>query len=212
MDFNSIKGLFTEAHFLELLDHYRGFGPLIGISLPLIESFLPILPLVVLVLANTVAFGPLLGFFYSWLGSCLGSILLFYLVRKFGQKRFFNFLNKHPKASNAIKWIEKRGFGPIFLLFCFPFSPSFLINVVAGISRINIKQFIIALVLGKFTLIALISYFGKHITSIFHNPRKATFTIILIAVLWVVGKVIEKRMNFNEQTPSGTDQTQPSDE
>ncbi|WP_088042481.1 TVP38/TMEM64 family protein [Bacillus sp. EAC] len=207
-----IKDFFTEEHFLHLIQQYKDYGPLIGISIPFLEAIFPILPLVVFVFANAAAFGPLLGFLYSWIGSCLGSILLFYLVRKFGQKRFFSFLNKHQKVKSSIGWIEKRGFGPIFIMFSFPFSPSFLINIVAGLSRIKITQFLIALVLGKFTMIAVISYLGKDLTSVFGNPIKALYIGIFIFVLWIVGKVIEKRMNINENTSKNNGTPQPSDE
>ena len=42
---------------IELSQHYRALGPLIGILLPFIESFLPFLPLFVFVFANASAFG-----------------------------------------------------------------------------------------------------------------------------------------------------------
>jgi len=212
MNVFDIKDFFTEEHFLHLIQQYKDYGPLIGITIPFIEAIFPILPLVVFIFANAAAFGPLLGFLYSWIGSCLGSILLFYIVRKYGQKRFFSFVNKHKKVESSIGWIEKRGFGPIFIMFAFPFSPSFLINIVAGLSRIKISQFLIALVLGKFTMIALISYLGKDLTSVFQNPIKALYIGIFIFVLWIVGKVIEKRMDIKEKTAEKKGTPQPSDE
>jgi uncharacterized membrane protein YdjX (TVP38/TMEM64 family) len=212
MNVFDIKEFFSEEHFLQLIQQYKDYGPLVGISIPFVEAIFPILPLVVFIFANAAAFGPLLGFLYSWLGSCLGSILLFYIVRKYGQKRFFSFVSKHQKVESSIGWIEKRGFGPIFIMFAFPFSPSFLINIVAGLSRIKISQFLIALVLGKFTMIAMISYLGKDLTSVFQNPIKALYIGIFIFVLWIVGKVIERRMNIKEKTAEKKGTPQPSDE
>ncbi|WP_088072767.1 TVP38/TMEM64 family protein [Gottfriedia luciferensis] len=212
MNVFDIKDFFTEQHFLHLIQQYKDYGPLVGISIPFLEAIFPVLPLVVFIFANAAAFGPLLGFLYSWIGSCLGSIFLFYLVRKYGQKRFFSFVSKHKKVESSIGWIEKRGFGPIFIMFAFPFSPSFLINIVAGLSRIKISQFLIALVLGKFTMIAVISYLGKDLTTVFQNPIKAIYIGIFIFVLWIVGKVIEKRMDIKEQTTEKKGTPQSSDE
>lgn len=212
MNVLDIKDFFSEQQFLHLIQQYKDYGPLIGISIPFIEAIFPILPLVVFVFANAAAFGPLLGFLYSWIGSCLGSIFLFYLVRKFGQKRFFSFVNKHQKVDSSIGWIEKKGFGPIFLMFAFPFSPSFLINIVAGLSRMKVSQFLIALILGKFTMIAMISYLGRDLTSFFNNPIKAIYIAIFILALWVVGKVIEKRMDIHETSPKKRAASHPSDE
>ena len=71
----------TEEQLTEWFQSYRAFGPAAAAALPFIEAFLPFLPLVVFVVANTNAFGLWEGFFLSWLGSAAGSILMFYAVR-----------------------------------------------------------------------------------------------------------------------------------
>src|SRR5690625_5181943 len=72
---------------LELLDKYEKLGPLPGILLPFIEAFLPFLPLFVFVMANSAAYGLFKGFIYSWFGAAAGSIAVFFLIRKFGNKK-----------------------------------------------------------------------------------------------------------------------------
>ncbi|MFD3447293.1 TVP38/TMEM64 family protein [Microbacteriaceae bacterium 4G12] len=186
-------------HVQHLLEGYRNFGPLFGILLPMIEAFLPFLPLFVFVMANAVAYGLWLGFLYSWLGSCLGALLLFFLIRNFGQHRFFSFMNRHPKVLKTMTWIEKRGFGPIFLLFCFPFSPSALINVVAGLSNISKKQFMLALLLGKAVMIFMLSYIGHDLLSFVQKPFKAIIVTSVIVILWYVGKKIEGRLELGNE-------------
>ncbi|MGM9987769.1 MAG: TVP38/TMEM64 family protein [Bacillaceae bacterium] len=192
------KEYFTAEYLKHLLDSYHAFGPIIGISLPFIEAFLPFLPLVVFVVANASAFGLLNGFIYSLTGSCLGAVLLFYIIRRFGQKRFFSFLNTHVKVRKTINWIERHGFGPIFLLFCFPFTPSVLIIIVAGLSRVSIIQFLLALVLGKTVMIFTISFIGQDITSFFHSPLKTIIVIASMGLLWLGGKGLERKFNLNK--------------
>ena len=52
---------------IELSQHYKALGPLIGILLPFIEAFLPFLPLVVFVIANAGAYGLWLALFcHGW--------------------------------------------------------------------------------------------------------------------------------------------------
>lgn len=199
MDIHTIKDYFTIDHMQQLLESYRDFGPLAGILLPMIEAFIPVLPLVAFILANAAAYGLWAGFFYSWLGSCVGSLLLFALVRKFGRHRFFTFLNDHPKVRQAMIWIERRGFGPIFVLFCFPFSPSALITVVAGLSRISKRQFILALLLGKVVMILLISYVGHDLLSFVQKPLKTALAAGVIFLLWYIGKRIEVRLELGKE-------------
>lgn len=181
---------------VEFFNEYREFAPIIAIGLPFLESFMPFLPLFAFVFANAAIFGFWLGFLYSWLGACLGSIIVFTLVRKYGQKRFFAFLNKHEKVKQTIIWMEEKGFAPIFLLYCFPFTPSGLINVVAGLSRAKPLQFVLALTLGKVVMISSVSYIGYDIASFIAHPIKALIVLIGIAFVWLLGKLLEKKLGL----------------
>jgi uncharacterized membrane protein YdjX (TVP38/TMEM64 family) len=57
MDVEMIKDWFTLENVMRLIEEYRSLGPLPGIMLPLIEAFLPFLPLFLFVMANANAFG-----------------------------------------------------------------------------------------------------------------------------------------------------------
>ncbi|WP_029266969.1 TVP38/TMEM64 family protein [Virgibacillus alimentarius] len=183
-----------DNYIMDLLNHYESLGPLPGILLPFIEAFLPFLPLVVFVLANGAAYGLLEGFLLSWLGSSLGSILVFFIIRKLGDKRIFIAIRRNKQVNKVTNWLEKRGFGPLFLLLCFPFSPSSVINVVAGLSKISIQQFILAVFLGKSVMIFSIAYVGSSIVSFAKHPVKTIIVGVCIMLFWMLGKYIEKRL------------------
>ncbi|MDM5187445.1 TVP38/TMEM64 family protein [Bacillus sp. DX4.1] len=197
MDFQTIKEYFSEENMDQLVESYRAFGPILGIGLPMVEALIPALPLILFVMVNAVAFGLWLGFLYSWIGSVVGALIVFSVIRRFGRSRFFSFVNKHPKVRNAMGWIERKGFAPIFVLFCFPFTPSALINVVAGLSRISRRQFVLALALGKLVMIFVLSYIGYDLTSFFHKPVKTIIVISVIFILWYVGKKIEVKLELH---------------
>ncbi|HDX9580170.1 TPA: TVP38/TMEM64 family protein [Bacillus pseudomycoides] len=197
MDFQTIKEYFSAENMNQLVDSYRAFGPLLGIGLPMLEALIPALPLIVFVMANAVAFGLWFGFLYSWIGSVLGALIVFSVIRRFGRSQFFSFVNKHPKVRKAMGWIERKGFAPIFVLFCFPFTPSALINVVAGLSRISRRQFVLALALGKLVMIFILSYIGSDLTSFIHKPVKTIIVIGIIFILWYVGKKIEVKLELS---------------
>jgi uncharacterized membrane protein YdjX (TVP38/TMEM64 family) len=195
MDFEVIKAWFTLENIMDLIQEYRSFGPLPGVVLPMIEAFLPFLPLVLFVMANASAFGLWLGFLYSWLGSCLGALLLFLLVRRYGQKKIFSFLSKHPKVRKLMDWVDRHGFGPLFLLLCFPFTPSVVVNVVAAFSKISIYQYMLAVAIGKMVMIFTMSFVGYDLHSLITQPYRTAFVFIVIFILWYVGKRIEVRLN-----------------
>ncbi|MEC1524042.1 TVP38/TMEM64 family protein [Neobacillus niacini] len=195
MDIEAIKAWFTLENIMDLIQEYRSFGPIPGVVLPMIEAFLPFLPLVIFVMANASAFGLWLGFLYSWLGSFLGALLLFFLIRKYGQKRVFSFLSKHSKVQKLMDWVDRHGFGPLFLLLCFPFTPSVVVNVVAALSKISIYQYMLAVAIGKMVMIFTISFVGYDLQSLITQPYRTAIVFLVIFILWYVGKRIEVRLN-----------------
>jgi uncharacterized membrane protein YdjX (TVP38/TMEM64 family) len=180
---------------MDLIQEYRSFGPIPGVVLPMLEAFLPFLPLVLFVMANASAFGLWLGFLYSWLGSCLGALLLFLLIRKYGQKRVFSFLSKHPKVRKLMDWVDRHGFGPLFLLLCFPFTPSVVVNIVAALSKISMYQYMLAVAIGKMVMIFTMSFVGYDLHSLITQPYRTAVVFLVIFILWYVGKRIEVRLN-----------------
>lgn len=183
-----------DEYIMHLLGEYEQLGPLPGILLPFIEAFLPFLPLVVFVFANAAAYGLLEGFLLSWAGSSLGAILVFLIIRKLGKRPLFAKIRKNKQVKKVTTWLERHGFGPLFLLTCFPFSPSAVINVVAGLSKISVQQFVLAVLLGKSVMIFSLAYIGSSITEFAKNPMRTIIVGSCIAIFWIVGKIIEKRL------------------
>lgn len=199
MDVELLKAWFSLENIMDLIAKYRSFGPIPGIVLPLIEAFLPFLPLVLFVMANANAFGLWLGFLYSWIGASAGALIVFLLVRKYGQKRILNFIKKHPKVQKLMTWVERHGFGPLFVLLCFPFTPSAVVNIVAGLSKISIGQYMLAVLTGKMVMIFTISFVGYDIRSLITQPFRTAIVFLVIFVLWYVGKRIEVKMNLSTE-------------
>ncbi|WP_328701148.1 TVP38/TMEM64 family protein [Aquibacillus kalidii] len=198
MDIEKIKQLIESNRFDDLIVHllqgYESLGPIPGVVLPFLEAFLPFLPLVVFVMTNAAAYGLLEGFLFSWIGASAGALSVFVIVRKLGDKRFFKWLRKNRQVMRVTNWLERHGFGPLFLLMCFPFSPSAIINIVAALSKVSFQQFALAVLLGKTVMIFTISYVGDSIMSFAKNPMKTIVVAIGIALFWLVGKYMEKRL------------------
>src|SRR5699024_884466 len=79
------------------------------------------------------------------------------IVRRLGHKSFIQKIKKNKQVKWVTSWVEKRGFGLLFILLCFPFTPSALIDVVAGLSRLKMKTYMLAVLLGKAVMIFSIS-------------------------------------------------------
>ncbi|SEO41503.1 TVP38/TMEM64 family protein [Paenibacillus sp. OV219] len=192
---HSLKNLDLE-HLQRTLESYKAYGPLPGILLPLAESFLPVLPLLVFVAANANIYGLWLGSLLSWIGVCSGSLLLFWISRRLGGHLSGWIRRKFPRASKLLVFIEKRGFTPVFLFACFPFSPSAIINVVSGLSRISFGSFVLAILLGKAVMILSVSVLSFDIGDLTEQPWRIILALVLLVVMWLGGKKLEARYHL----------------
>ncbi|MFC5604653.1 TVP38/TMEM64 family protein [Sporosarcina koreensis] len=188
----------------ELAGQYKALGPFIGLLLPFIESFLPFLPLFVFVIANSVAYGIWYGFVLSWAGATVGSYAVFLIIRKYGRNRFLRFLTRHERVQRLIGWVERNGFGPLFILICFPFTPSALVNLVAGLSNMKKKSYLAVLMAGKFVMVFTIGFIGYDLKALLTQPIRTGIVIGIIVLLWLVGKWFEKRIDRKVEEESST--------
>jgi len=113
---------------------------------------------------------------------------------------FFQFLQRNKNVQNLTGWVERRGFGPLFLLLCFPFTPSAIVNIVAGLSKINVYQYMLAVIGGKAVMIFILSFIGYDIVSLVKQPIRTGIVLVIIFILWYVGKHIESRMKNKVHT------------
>jgi len=182
------------------LHEYSNLGPIPGILFPLIEAFLPVLPLIVFVMGNAAAYGLWLGFLYSWIGVCAGAMLVFWLVRLFGKRLKMYIQKRLPGTQKFFHWIEEKGFTPIFLLFCFPFTPSVLVTVGAGISAVSFSTFLVAVLTGKSVMIFVMAFIGHDWQGFITQPWRIIVAILVFVLLWFAGKKLEHRYHHHDSS------------
>lgn len=178
-----------------LIEKYKLLGPLFGIFLTSVEAFLPFIPLFVIVVANAGAYGLFWGFLLSWLGTVAGSYLFFLMIRKFGSYQLFRKIKEQSQIKRLIHWVDLRGFTPLFLLLCLPFTPVVVVNSVAGLSNLKKKYYFLTLLISKPVMIFLISYLGSDLRQILSSPMRLVISGIIILVIWLIGKLIERNLN-----------------
>ena len=178
-----------------VVEKYKLLGPFFSIFLTFIESFLPILPLFIIVIANAAAYGLFWGFLLSWLGTVAGSYLFFLMIRKFGKYQIFRRIKEQTQVKKLIHWVDIRGFTPLFVLLCLPFTPVVVVNSVAGLSNIKKKYYFLTLFISKPIMIFLISYLGSDLRDILKSPVKIIISIVIVLIIWAIGKFIERILN-----------------
>lgn len=193
---NNIINYFKTINTEELIQLVKAGGPLIGIVLPIIEAFIPILPLVLFVTINVNVFGVVLGYLYSWIGNCLGSFLLFFILKKIGGKKIEEKISK-SKYSGALNKIKSKNSSILFLLYCFPFTPSFLISGASALANMSIKDFLVSLIPGKFIMLISLALIGMNIGAFFERPlRSVLFLVIIMLINYLIKYIAERSSIF----------------
>lgn len=100
----------------------------------------------ILSMASGAVFGPLMGTLYASIAATIGSTLAFlvsrYLLRDIVLNRFGN------RLANLNRELEERGFNYLMFLRLVPLFPFFLINLAAGVTRLPLRTFCTATMLG----------------------------------------------------------------
>ena len=176
-------------------NYISDLGILFGFFIVFIECFLPVLPLCVFITLNINAFGFLTGLLVSWTATCLGCYLC-YLFFYFLEKKYLNkYLNKKTfeKINKAITRFNSISFSQLVLLITLPFTPSYLINVVCGVSHVNKDKYIFALLIGKVFSTSFWAYIGKSLI----QSVTDIYSLIFIGIALVLAYILSKFVSYN---------------
>ena len=188
----------TLEYWQTLLDRFGDLGPLAPITLAVVESFFPPLPLIAIVALNVGAHGGILGFLYSWIGVALGGTLMFLLWRRIVKRCFWKIAGRWPKLEKAQQWVNHFDTSSLFMLMLLPFTPSSFMHLAFGISDFDEKRYLITMLLGKGVMVAMMAVFGQSLVSSMKNP----LYLVLAVGLWVAMYAVSKRFCKRRVCPS----------
>lgn len=173
-------------------------GILFGMLLIMIESFIPALPLSVFIALNTHTFGLLPGILMSWVSTCFGcyiSYLIFYYV---SNNIIYKYLSKKTrnKIDKAVDKFQNISLANLTVIITLPFTPAFLINILAGVSRMSKKKYIVALLIGKIFMVSFWGYIGKSFVESMTDISAIIVMSIMIIIAYALSKLIGKNANI----------------
>ena len=186
-----IMSMLTEENMKQLLERYREFGPFPGMLLTFMKSFIPPLPTIVIVGVNAAVYGLWLGFLYSWIGMVSGCLVTFLLVRKISSYPYFTRWALKPRVAKSMIWVQRNAFSYVFLLSIFPVGPFVVINIAAGVARMRILSYLIAVIIGKAIMVFYVSYIGHDVRSFVEHPIQLVYVLLFIGASLFISKKIE---------------------
>lgn len=188
----AILSSLSEADLREWLERFRALGPLPGIFLTFMKSFVPPLPTMVIIGLNAAVYGLWQGFLYSWLGIVGGCITTFILVQKASSLRYVQHWMRKPKVNRALVWARRNAFSYVFVLSLFPAGPFVAVNVAAAAAGMRLRSYLLALLPGKAIMVFYVSYVGHDVRRFMERPWELALILLLVAVCWWLSRRLER--------------------
>ena len=200
MNLFSLLSQLASLEFWEsLFAAYSMSGAATALLLPMLESFIPALPLIAIAALNTAAFGYFRGFLYTWIGSCIGNTLVFLFYRHV-LRHAADYLNRNgsriQKARQAISDFDPLA---LFLLICIPFTPSSFINFAFGLSDFSQKRYLTTMLAAKITMIGSLVFFGQSITQAEEHPLQLILGLVMMGLLYLLSVKLRKKYHLEDK-------------
>ena len=175
-------------------------APLITIAGFLIGGLL-VAPVTVLITVTVLAFGSMQGFLYSFAGMTLSAILTFYLGRVFGQRLVDRI---SPRLHRLSVRLAEKGVLAVVAVRVVPVAPFTIVNMVAGATRIRLKDFVVGTIIGELPGLLALSIFVDQITTTIKSPGPTSYAVLaatavaIVAIAWILRQWLAKRTAAQE--------------
>ncbi len=163
--------------------------PLSPLLVPLTYAVLGLVsfPVTLLIMATIIVYGPWWGGWYALLGTTLSAVMMFLLGHILGK----NFVGRF--SGSLINRVNRRlsdsGLVAMIAFRVIPVAPFSIINLVAGVSAISLRDFILGTLIGILPGITAIAFVADRLYESLRQPDISTFSTLLVVVV-VFGAVL----------------------
>jgi len=157
------------------------FAPLLAVA-AFVVGGLVVFPVLVLIAATAAALGPWMGFFSAGAGVLLSALTLFAIGRVLGQERLQRLLGR--RSSRVQSRIIGKGVIAVAMIRMVPIAPFSIVNVVAGASKLSLRDFLLGTALGMAPGILVMAALGAQIADL---ARNASWTNALLLGFAIAG-------------------------
>ena len=178
-------GLATEARLEAWLAGYAGspWAFAATVALFVLAAFIGA-PQFILIAACVVAFGPNLGFAYSWVATVASAGVTYWLGRGPTARLVDRFDSR--TLERLKRFVGRNAFYASFMIRNVPTAPFIVVNMAFGAARANYWAYLAGCALGVLPKTALVAFFGGAVVSAVSGDGVWTSLILAgVAVLWL---------------------------
>lgn len=174
---------FTEIGLVSSVISRSGFAPLLAIA-AFVVGGLVVFPVVVLIAATAAALGPWLGFVTSGTGVLLSALVLFGVGRVLGHARLQRLLGR--RSLRVQSRIVGKGVVAVAMVRMVPIAPFSIVNVVAGASKLRLRDYMLGTALGMMPGITVMAVLGAQIADLARDASWANVLLLGLAIAaWI---------------------------
>jgi uncharacterized membrane protein YdjX (TVP38/TMEM64 family) len=142
-------------------------------------------PQFMLIAAAVVAFGPVTGIAYSWIGTMASALVGFYLGRVAGARVLEQFSGEGLRQ--FMKLVGRNGFFASLIVRLVPSAPFIVVNMAAGVTPMRVMHFLAGTAIGIIPKIVLTAFAGASIVDVLKGEDgRNVLWLALIVVVWLV--------------------------
>lgn len=150
--------------------------------------------------ATVLAFGPVMGFFYSWFATLVSSGMAFWIGRVFGM----SIVRRYGGDSilRLSRFMRKNDFIASAIVRNVPTAPAIVVNMAFGASEARFLWFTAGTAVGIIPKVALIALFGQAMAqSLTGNPVFAGVSVLVMSLIWIPLMLFARSNLAKEKTP-----------
>lgn len=192
-----------DVHYIaEVLQSYGAWAWVISFVLDVIINIAGFLPSIFFSTANGLIFGLIPGIIISWLAETVGVIISFLLMRYILRDSAEKLIQKNKFLLKVDDFSSKNGLAVMLFARTIPYFPSGIITALGAISRISLRDYAIANLIGKFPSTALEVVVGHDAVMLHQHLDRLTIIVVVATVVYAIAWYGYKRwMKKREQTP-----------
>ena len=142
-------------------------------------------PVIVLIAATGLLFGPITGLIVAGCGSILSAVVGYGIGALVGRDALHRISGS--TLDRVSRQLARRGFLSMTVVRLLPLAPFTLINLAAGASHIRFPDFVLGTVLGMAPGIIAITLFSGQLGQVLRSPDLFNFVLLTVLLMSIVG-------------------------
>jgi phosphatidylserine/phosphatidylglycerophosphate/cardiolipin synthase-like enzyme/uncharacterized membrane protein YdjX (TVP38/TMEM64 family) len=164
--------------------HQLPFAAALVVGFFVLASLLMV-PVTALIVATIMVFGSMAGFAYALTGTLLSALTGYGLGVWMGQRA------RWPLTGGRMETIADRiarnGLLAVATVRIIPVAPFAVVNLVAGSSRVRLRDYVLGTLIGMGPGIAALAFFTDRLWASLRNPDGGTLATLIVSIIIVAG-------------------------